>query len=219
MARRIWQDRVVERPRTFNIQNNPDGSVTLVPAPGQIIQEGTPVNAANLNGLEEDLQELFTNVSNGKTLVGGAITDVDDNVVIPTDPTFQQLADAIGQISTGKKWASGTVVCQTHRSWQFVGSTSTASGYEAKVSGLNFEPSTIVLYMRRSSFMEYTLYNKNSVSDFYPRTAQMFFVSNANASGIWTVNVKADALYAYVNGTGFNLPAREVGTYNWIAYE
>lgn len=55
MAKRIWKDRVVEKPRTFNINNNPDGTVTLVPAPGTIIQEGTPVNAANLNGLEEDL--------------------------------------------------------------------------------------------------------------------------------------------------------------------
>lgn len=55
MAKRIWQDRVVEKPRTFNINNNPDGTVTLVPAPGTIIQQGTPVNAANLNGLEEDL--------------------------------------------------------------------------------------------------------------------------------------------------------------------
>lgn len=56
MARRIWIDRIVERPRTFNKQENPDGTITLIPAPGQIIQEGTPVNATNLNGLEEDLE-------------------------------------------------------------------------------------------------------------------------------------------------------------------
>ena len=56
MARRVWKDRAVERPRTYTIQNNPDGTVTLIPAPGQIIEEGTPVNASNLNGLEEDLE-------------------------------------------------------------------------------------------------------------------------------------------------------------------
>lgn len=45
--------------------------------------------------------EAFTSASNGKTLVGNAITGVDDSVVIPTDPTFQELADGIGNISTG----------------------------------------------------------------------------------------------------------------------
>lgn len=43
----------------------------------------------------------FTSASNGKIAVRNAITGVDPNVVIPTDPTFQQLADSIGQISTG----------------------------------------------------------------------------------------------------------------------
>lgn len=55
MAKRIWQDRIVERPRTFKLQNNSDGTVTLIPAPGTIVQEGTPVNATNLNGIEEDI--------------------------------------------------------------------------------------------------------------------------------------------------------------------
>lgn len=54
------------------------------------------------------VNELFTNVSDGKSLVGGAITGVDENVVIPTDPTFNDLATAIGQISTGKKWMEGS---------------------------------------------------------------------------------------------------------------
>ncbi len=86
-------------------------------------------NATNVGGA---MQELFTNVSNGKDLVGGAITDVDDSVVIPTDPTFQQLANAIGGISTGKKWASGTV-------------TSYRDSYVncIDVSGLDFKPKIV----------------------------------------------------------------------------
>ena len=40
MARRIWKDRAVEKPRTFTIQNNPDGTVTLIPAPGTIVEPG-----------------------------------------------------------------------------------------------------------------------------------------------------------------------------------
>ena len=50
-----FTDRIVENPRTFTIQNNPDGTVTLIPAPGTILQEGTPVNATNLNAIEESI--------------------------------------------------------------------------------------------------------------------------------------------------------------------
>jgi hypothetical protein len=52
----VWKNRVVERPLTFNIVNNPDGTVTLVPAPGVIVESGTPVNAVNLNKLEQGLK-------------------------------------------------------------------------------------------------------------------------------------------------------------------
>lgn len=54
---RVWQDRIVEKPRTFTVQNNADGTITLIPAPGTIVQAGTPVNAVNLNGIESDLAE------------------------------------------------------------------------------------------------------------------------------------------------------------------
>lgn len=50
-----WKDRIVEKPRTYHVQNNPDGTITLIPAPGTVVQEGTPVNAANLNKLEQGL--------------------------------------------------------------------------------------------------------------------------------------------------------------------
>jgi len=53
-----WKDRVVEKPRTFILQNNGDGTVTLVPSPGTVVEEGTPVNAANLNKIETLLEGL-----------------------------------------------------------------------------------------------------------------------------------------------------------------
>lgn len=50
----IWKDHIVEKPRTYRqIINEDDGTVQLDPAPGDIIQQGTPVNAKNLNHLEE----------------------------------------------------------------------------------------------------------------------------------------------------------------------
>src|SRR5699024_5500034 len=44
-------------------------------------EKGTIVGALN---------ELFTNVSDGKNLIGGAITDVDEEVIVPADATFEQ---------------------------------------------------------------------------------------------------------------------------------
>lgn len=54
MARRTWKDRVVEFPRRFKDQHG--NILELTPFPGTVLEAGTPVNAANLNGLEEDLE-------------------------------------------------------------------------------------------------------------------------------------------------------------------
>ena len=54
----VWKNRLVEKPKTFNLQQNADGSVTLVPKEGQIIEHGTPVNAGNLNNIEEGIATL-----------------------------------------------------------------------------------------------------------------------------------------------------------------
>ena len=47
-----WKDHVVERPRTYTETSNDDGSKTYTPAPGEILQQGTPQSATNL---EENL--------------------------------------------------------------------------------------------------------------------------------------------------------------------
>lgn len=56
----VWKDRVVENALTYNIQENTDGTVTLIPAPGAITEEGTPVNAENMNKIETKLLNLDT---------------------------------------------------------------------------------------------------------------------------------------------------------------
>lgn len=50
-----WKDRDVQNPRTYSVRENEDGTVTLFDAPGEIYEQGTPVNAANLNKIEEEL--------------------------------------------------------------------------------------------------------------------------------------------------------------------
>ena len=71
----VWRDHIVARPRTYTMVQNEDGTVTLTPAYGAVSQQGTPVNAANLNKLEEaagDLDERMTTME-GK-IVAGALT-------------------------------------------------------------------------------------------------------------------------------------------------
>lgn len=51
-----WKDHAVKRPRTYTMATNSDRSVTLTPAPEEIMQKGTPQSATNFNNIEEGLQ-------------------------------------------------------------------------------------------------------------------------------------------------------------------
>lgn len=60
----LWKDRVVERPNTYRIVENTDGTITLYPATGQVIEKGTPVSATNLNKLENGIVEVYKELDN-----------------------------------------------------------------------------------------------------------------------------------------------------------
>lgn len=108
----LWKDRVVEKPNTYRSVENPDGTITLYPITGQVIEKGTPVSAANLNKIENGIVELgeqldtmaneffieefngandtekINNTVNKLKLIGGIIrlkpkTYLFDNVIIP----------------------------------------------------------------------------------------------------------------------------------------
>lgn len=50
-----WVDQEVERPKTYEMTNNADGSVTLIDSFGLVTELGTPVNADNMNHIEEGI--------------------------------------------------------------------------------------------------------------------------------------------------------------------
>lgn len=62
----LWKDRVVEKPNTYRSVENPDGTITLYPITGQVIEKGTPVSAANLNKIENGIVELNEQLDNIK---------------------------------------------------------------------------------------------------------------------------------------------------------
>ncbi len=53
-----WKDHVVERPRTYTKVTNADNSETFTPAPGEVLQQGTPQSATNFNAMDEALQHI-----------------------------------------------------------------------------------------------------------------------------------------------------------------
>lgn len=70
-----WKDRVVEKPLTFTMQDNGDGTVTLIPAEGTIVDPGTPITATALNKIETQYDE----VANDFLPYSGGTKDVDLN--------------------------------------------------------------------------------------------------------------------------------------------
>lgn len=50
-----WKDHIVENPFNFEEKKNKDGTITLIPKQGEILQEGTPVNARTLGHMEDGI--------------------------------------------------------------------------------------------------------------------------------------------------------------------
>lgn len=54
-VKNVWVDQDVERPRTYQMTQNQDGSVTLVDDFGLVTELGTPVDEVNMNHIEEGI--------------------------------------------------------------------------------------------------------------------------------------------------------------------
>ena len=88
----VWKNREVEKPRTFTKVDNPNGTITLTPAEGNIIEPGTPIIASNMNKIEDEIELLDTHPSSiasptslGHVKIGSGI-NMDSNGVISVPP-------------------------------------------------------------------------------------------------------------------------------------
>lgn len=54
-VKNTWVDQDVERPKTYQVTTNQDGSITLTDSFGLVTELGTPVNAVNMNHIEDGL--------------------------------------------------------------------------------------------------------------------------------------------------------------------
>lgn len=58
-----WKNKIVERPRTFQFQQNADSTVTLIPSEGSVTEAGTSVNATNMNNIEQGITNIDQAIS------------------------------------------------------------------------------------------------------------------------------------------------------------
>jgi hypothetical protein len=67
-----WENREVEKPRTYIMTDNADGTITLTPSEGTVFVAGTPLDAVNLNKMEEQIALNDANKVNrdGDTFTG-----------------------------------------------------------------------------------------------------------------------------------------------------
>lgn len=53
-----WKDQVVENPRTYILRDNGNGTTTLLDSFGDVTEIGTPVNAENMNHIENGIASV-----------------------------------------------------------------------------------------------------------------------------------------------------------------
>lgn len=76
-----WLDHAVTPARTFKITDNGDGTYTLTPA-GEVIQQGTPMSAANFNNMETGIHAANVAAIMAMNAARLAMEVADSNVVI-----------------------------------------------------------------------------------------------------------------------------------------
>ena len=98
-AKTFWVDHVVEKPHTYKETANGDGTNTYTEAFGKVIQQGTPINAANLNKLENTLMYLHTAYDMTATLTQAKLRALENS------DTIAQIQAAIEEMQTNMRLA------------------------------------------------------------------------------------------------------------------
>lgn len=98
-TKRTWLDRVVQFPMRFRDQNN--NQLTLTADSGTITQAGTPINAANLNQLEQGVDDAHALNVDDVTVVDTAAPTGD---IVAPKTLFNWFANMIKQITGKANW-------------------------------------------------------------------------------------------------------------------
>lgn len=91
----FWQDHVTEFDNRFREQNNADGTISHIPVEGEIIQQGTPQNAANFNKMEMGIfaaTEIAAELARIALHGGCGTSNSGGSPETPTEPTDNGIA-------------------------------------------------------------------------------------------------------------------------------
>lgn len=179
------------------------------------------LNTSSKTNIVSAVNELFTNVSDGKTLVGGAIAGVDPSVVIPTDPTFQQLVNAIESISTGKKFARGSSMCSANTKNFTAGNGNANTNNYLEVDGLDFTPSIVIAYYKGGNSGNITVLDTEASFIGNYGEVRILTASTTYSSSSGTIRgYKLDGIEAFVRD-GFRIPVLSTISYRheWLAIQ
>lgn len=128
----VWKDQNVENPRTYVERDNGDGTVTLLDAFGTVTELGTPVNAANMNKIENGIADLETYINTILTTLYPV-----GSIYIGTQSTCP-----LASLISGSQW---TLVAQDRALWGGNGSnanTTIAAGLPNITGATSFKAST-----------------------------------------------------------------------------
>ena len=116
-VKNTWVDQDVERPKTYEVTNNQDGSITLTDSFGLVTELGTPVNEVNMNHIEDGIDgcairkhNLTETFNLGEWVLGGTGDDegiykslIADNVgnAITDDTAWEKVEMGGGGLEIG----------------------------------------------------------------------------------------------------------------------
>lgn len=167
-VKNIWVDQDVERPKTYEVTNNQDGSITLTDSFGLVTELGTPVNETNMNHIEDGIEgcairkhNLTETFNLGEWVLGGS---GDDKGIYKS-----LIANNVGNaISDDTKWEKVEMGGSSRNIGEIV-----ASALPLTDAGLHLLDGALLQYGSYQAFIDYIadLYTDNPSANYFTTEA------------------------------------------------
>ena len=190
-TKNTWVDQDVERPKTYEVTNNQDGSITLTDSFGLVTELGTPVNAVNMNHIEDGIDgcairkhNLTETFNLGEWVLGG--TGDDEGIY------KSLIANNVGNaVTDDTKWEKVKMGGSSRNVGEIISSTLPLTD-----AGLHLLDGTLLQYGIYKEFIDY-------IADLYAENpnANYFCTESDWQSSVSTYGVCGKFVYDSANNT------------------